>query len=143
MNHKEVIKFGGIEVHYYLDANDTNKQLTMFKCVIAAGEKIAAPHYHESFDETVYGLKGISTYMVDGKTIEIGSGDYLFIPRGAVHSFANKTNETIEFLCYASPGVFGPDYFHDLADVINAGNPPDMAKLKAVMLSHGLVAVMG
>jgi hypothetical protein len=39
--------------------------------------------------------------------------------------------------------VFGPDYFHDLADVINAGSPPDLAKLKAVMLSHGLVAVMG
>ena len=52
-------------------------------------------------------------------------------------------DETIEFLCYASPGVFGPDYFHDIASVINAGGPPDMAKLKEVILSHGLVPMVG
>ena len=143
MKSKEIIKFGGMEIHFCLEAGDTNKQLTMFKCVIASGAKIAAPHYHENFDETVYGLKGIATYTVDDKTMEIGPGDSLFIPRGAVHAFANKTDETIEFLCYTSPGVFGPDYFHDIASVINAGGPPDMVKLKEVMLSHGLVPVVG
>jgi len=143
MTNKEVIKFGGMEVHYCLDANDTRSKLTMFKCVISAGAKIAAAHYHENFDETVYGLKGVATYTVDGKTIELHPGDSLFIPRGAVHAFANKSNETIEFLCYCSPGLMGPDYFKDIAEIINAGGPPDMAKLKQVMLNHGLVPVAG
>jgi|SRR5665213_515538 len=140
---KEIIKFGGMEVHFCLDTNDTKGQLTMFKCVISAGAKIAAAHYHENFDETVYGLKGIATYTIDGKIVEIGPGDSVFIPRGTVHAFANKSNETIEFLCTANPGIFGSDYFKDIADVINAGGPPDMAKLKLVMLNHGLVPVMG
>ena len=143
MKQQEIIKFGGIEIDFCLDAGDTKGALTMFKCVINAGAKIAAAHYHENFDETVYGLKGVATYTVDGKTIELRAGDSLFIPRGAVHAFANKSDETIEFLCVASPGVFGPDYFKDIAEVINAGGPPDMAKLKQAMLNHGLVPVAG
>lgn len=138
----EIIKFGGIEIHFSLDANDTNKQLTLFKCVIHPNTKMPAPHYHEQFDETIYGLKGIATYTVDGKTIEIGPGDSCFIPRGIVHGFENKTNDTIEFLAYTSPGVFGPEYFKGIAEVINAGGPPDLAKMKEVMRKHGLVPVL-
>jgi quercetin dioxygenase-like cupin family protein len=141
--HTEIIKFGGMEIHFCLDATATNGQLTMFKCIINAGTRMPAPHYHESFDETVYGLKGIATYTIDEKTIEIGPGDSCFIPRGAVHGFENKTSEVIEFLAVASPGVFGPDYFKDVAEVINAGGPPDMLKLKNIMTQHGLVPVAG
>jgi quercetin dioxygenase-like cupin family protein len=143
MKNQEIIKFGGIEVHYNLDASDTHNALTLFKCVIHPGSKIAAPHYHESFDETVYSLKGTATYTVDGKTIELNPGESLFIPRGVIHAFANKSNEVIEFLCYCSPGLLVPDYFHDIAEIINAGGPPDMAKLKQVMLGYGLVPVVG
>ncbi len=143
MKNKDVIRFAGMEVHFSLDATDTGNQLTMFKCVISAGAKIAAAHYHKDFDETVYGLKGTATYTVDGKVIELGPGDSLFIPRGAVHAFANKSDEAIEFLCFINPGLMGPDYFYDIAAILNAGGPPDMAKLKDAMLHHGLVPVVG
>lgn len=139
----EPIIFAGIEVHFCLDENDTNGQLTMFKCVIHPGSKVPAPHYHEHFDESVYSLKGTVTYTVDGKSIELVPGESLFIPRGVVHGFANKTNEVIEFLCTCSPGVFRPSYFRELAAVINAGGPPDMSKIKAIMQEHGLVPVAG
>jgi quercetin dioxygenase-like cupin family protein len=139
---KEIIKFGGMEIHFSLDANDTNNQLTLFKCVIHANTRMPAPHYHEHFDEVVYGLKGTVTYTVDGKLIEIGPGDSCFIRRGIVHGFENKTNETIEFLVCATPGVFGLDYFKDIAEVVNAGGPPDLVKLREVMRRHGLVPVV-
>jgi quercetin dioxygenase-like cupin family protein len=143
MKNKEVIKFGDMEVHYCLDAEDTKGVNTLFKCIIKSGAKIAAAHYHEKFDETVYCLKGNVTYTVDGKTIELTPGDSLFIPRGAVHAFANKSAETVEFLACCSPGLMGPDYFKDIAEIINAGGPPDMARIKTVMLNHGLVPVLG
>ena len=143
MKYKEVIKFAGMEIHFCLDEQDTKGSSTLFKCVIPLDAKIAAPHYHEGFDETVYCLKGTITYTLDGKTIELSAGDSLFIPRGAVHGFANKGTETVEFLAYCSPGLMKPDYFKDLAEVINAGGPPDMAKVKQVMMSHGLVPVVG
>jgi quercetin dioxygenase-like cupin family protein len=143
MKNKDVIKFAGMEVQFCLDATDTGAQQTMFKCIINAGAKIAAAHYHEKFDETVHGLKGTASYTVDGKAIELNPGDSLFIPRGTVHAFANKSNETIEFLCVINPGLMGPDYFYDIAAILNAGGPPDMAKLKQAMLNHGLVPVAG
>ena len=143
MKNKDVIKFAGMEVYFCLDANDTGGKSTTFKCVISAGAKIAAAHYHENFDETVYSLKGTVTYTVDGRIVELNPGDSLFIPKGVVHAFANKTDETIEFLCFINPGLMGPDYFYDVAGVLNAGGPPDMVKLKEVMLSHGIVPVVG
>ncbi|MFI5148761.1 MAG: cupin domain-containing protein [Bacteroidia bacterium] len=143
MTTKDVIKFGGMEIRFSLDAQDTKGKITMFKCIISAGAKIAAAHYHENFDETVYGLKGTASYSVDGRAVELSPGEALFIPRGTVHAFANKSDETIEFLCVISPGLMGPDYFKDIAEIINAGGPPDMAKLKQAMLNHGLVPVAG
>jgi hypothetical protein len=34
----------------------------------------------------------------------------------------------------------GEQYFHDVGAIINAGGPPDKAKLLAVMSRYGLVA---
>jgi hypothetical protein len=81
--------------------------------------------------------------MLSGKTFELGQGDSLLIPRGQVHQIANKTNETIEFLCEIRPGIFGYEYFRDIATVLNTNGLPDFEALKAIMRSHGLVPVLG
>lgn len=143
MKPKEIIAFNSMEIHFCLDAADTNKELTMFKYILPAGAKEPVPHYHENFDETVFGLSGAVTYIVDGKTMEIGEGDALFIPRGAVHSFMNKKNEPTEFLCFTNPGALGPDYFYDLASVLGSHDQQDIKKIKDVMLKHGLFPVIG
>ena len=44
-------------------------------------------HYHESFDETIYGLESIMTFTVGGKNIELTQGQSLFIHKGVVHGF--------------------------------------------------------
>ena len=33
----------------------------------------------------------------------------------------------------------GPDFFKETAAIVNAGGPPDIEKLNAVLLEHGLV----
>ena len=40
----------------------------------------------------------------------------------------------------ATPGVFGPDYFTEIRDVLTAATdgPPDVAALLEVMRRHGL-----
>jgi hypothetical protein len=38
-----------------------------------------------------------------------------------------------------TPAVAGKKYFEDIAAVVNAGGPPDMAKVKAVMEKYGLI----
>jgi quercetin dioxygenase-like cupin family protein len=142
MQPEKIIFKGGVEVHFSLDAGDTNKQVILFKCRIAPGARVPVPHFHEHFDETVYGLKGIADYTVDGNKIRLGPGDCLFIPRGTSHGFVNNTKETIEFLCYISPGVFDAGYFREIAAVVNKQGPPDIDKIKSIMKSYGLVPVL-
>jgi quercetin dioxygenase-like cupin family protein len=139
MSAKNVIAMGGVEVQFRLDERDTNGEMTLFECRIAAGAKVPVPHYHLHFDETIVGLEGIGTFTVGGKQIQIGPGDSCFIPRGVVHGFENKTDSMIRFLAIVTPGVFGPEYFVEIAEVINAGGPPDMMKMMAVLQRHGLV----
>src|SRR5215204_4517076 len=45
-----------------------------------------------------------------------------------------------KFLAIATPGVFGPSYFRDVAQVLAAaaGGPPDLAALAKAMRRHGL-----
>ena len=136
---KEVIRLGQVSVQFLREAKDTNGQLTMFEFMVPTGAKVPIPHYHENFDETIYGLEGILTYTVAGDTFEIGPGESYFIPRGVVHGFNNLGGEDAKALCVITPGILGPDFFRESGEIINAGGPPDMEKLKAVLLKHGLV----
>jgi len=142
MKNSEIINLGsGLEIHFCLDAADTNAQFTMFKVVIHPNAKVPAAHYHENFDETIYGLKGSLTLTVDDQIITLDPGDYHFIKRGRVHNLINQTDEIVEILAFANPGVFTANYFKDLLGILKAGGPPDMGKLKSIMMEYGLVPV--
>ena len=47
------------------------------------------------------------------------------------------------YLAIATPGLFGPDYFHEVGGVLaaSAGGPPDLAAVAEVMRRHGLTPV--
>ena len=138
----EIIKIGQIEIKFLLDASDTNGEITMFEFLVPSGVKVPLPHYHESYDEIVYGLEGIMTFTVDGKVIDLEAGQTLFIARGAVHGFNNLNHQTAKALAVASPGLIGPEYFREVAEIVNAGGPPDIEKMKLVFKKHGLVPII-
>ena len=114
----------------------------MFEFAVPAGAKVPMPHYHEHFDETIYGLAGIMTFTVEGKAIDIAPGETCFIPRGAVHGFENLKNEYAKALAVVTPALLGPIFFKEVAEIVNAGGPPDIEKLKLVMAKHGLIPAL-
>jgi hypothetical protein len=48
----------------------------------------------------------------------------------------------VKGLAVITPALLGPDFFTEAAAILNAGGPPDIEKLKAVMAKHGLVPTM-
>ena len=102
--------------------------------------KVAAAHSHDGYEETIYGLEGVSTWTVEGTSVELEPGDALCIPRGAVHYFDNQGDGDAKALAIITPGVLGPDFFREVAAVFEAagGGPPDLAKIGEVMRRHGL-----
>ena len=74
--------------------------------------------------------------------MDIGAGDTCFIPRGAVHGFNNLKQTHVKALAVVTPALLGPDFFREAAAIVNAGGLPDVEKLNAVLLKHGLVPAM-
>lgn len=138
----DIIRVGEIGIRFLLEAADTNGAVAMFEFTVPVGAKVPLPHYHERYDETIYGVEGVVTFTVEGKAVEIGPGESCFIPRGAVHGFDNLKQSDVKALAVITPALLGPDFFREAAAVVNAGGPPDVEKLKAVLARHGLVAVM-
>jgi quercetin dioxygenase-like cupin family protein len=138
----EIIKVGQVGINFLLETADTNGSVAMFEFSVPAGAKVPIPHYHEHYDETIFGLEGVITFTVEGKPIDIAKGETCFIPRGAVHGFNNFNSDNARALAVITPALLGPNFFKECAAIVNAGGPPDIEKLKKVMLSHGLVPVL-
>ncbi len=134
----DVIRAGPIEIRFRLQAAQTAGSLTMFEFLVPAQARVPVPHSHEAFDETIYGLDGVLTWVLDGRQVRVGPGDVLFIPRGHVHHFANHGTEDARELSVITPGVLGPEYFREIAAVVSAGGPPNVERIMEVMRRHGL-----
>jgi quercetin dioxygenase-like cupin family protein len=133
-----VIHAGQIEIRFLLQAAKTAGTLTMFEFVVPAQARVPIAHSHEAFDETVYGLSGVLTWTLDDQQVRVGPGDVLFIARGHVHQFVNLDAQDARQLSAITPGLLGPEYFQEIAEVVNAGGPPNVERIMEVMRRHGL-----
>jgi|SRR5579862_915317 len=139
----EEIRVGEMTIRFLLEGEQSDGSVAMFEFDVPAGSRVAAPHSHDGFEETIYGLEGALAWTVEGEPNEVGRGEVLCIPRGAVHQFANTGDVDASALAIVTPGILGPDYFHEVAAVLGAaaGGPPDLAAIAAVMRRHGLTPV--
>jgi quercetin dioxygenase-like cupin family protein len=137
---KETIPVGALSVRFLIEAEDSNGSASVFECHVPAHSRMPAPHSHEGFEETIYGLVGTTTWTIDGETVEVGPGDAVCVQHGQIHEFQNHGEIDAAFLAVATPAVFGPAYFREIGEVlaVSAGGPPDLAAIGAVMCRHGL-----
>jgi quercetin dioxygenase-like cupin family protein len=137
----ETIHLGPLAVRFLITGDNSNGSVAVFEIVVPGARRLAAPaHSHDHYEETIYGVDGVLTWTVNGKQIDVGPGQALCIPRGAIHRFDNNGDKDVKALCIISPAAIGPQYFRESAEVINAaaGGPPDAAKLMEIMRRHGL-----
>jgi quercetin dioxygenase-like cupin family protein len=133
----EVIRLGNLEIRYLIDGART-QGMGVFELMVPVGSNVPPPHSHTNNDECVYALGGTLRYSVTDETRDLRPGDWMFTPRGAVHAFSNPHGEPARALIVMTPDV-GDQYFRDVGKVVNAGGPPDRAKLLEVMAAYGLV----
>ncbi|HEX3372864.1 MAG TPA: cupin domain-containing protein [Edaphobacter sp.] len=137
---REEIRIGQLAIRFLVEGKDSGGSVAIFEADIPAGAKVPIAHSHDAYEETIYGIEGIITLTLEGRKIEIGPGDAVCIPRGAVHHFENLHAAHSRTLAIVSPGILGPDYFREIAAVVKAaaGGPPDPKALVEVMRRHGL-----
>jgi quercetin dioxygenase-like cupin family protein len=134
----QAIQVGAMSVRFHVDADESGGSVSIFECDVPANARMPAPHSHDSFDETVFGLDGVTTFTVGGASTDLNPGEALFIPRRVIHEFSNGGDVDARFLAVISPGLLGSGYFRDVAGVLAGDGPPDVEKIGEVMRRHGL-----
>jgi len=137
---REEIMVGQLAIRFLLEGEQSSGSVSVFEFDVPAGSKVAAAHSHDGYEETIYGLEGTLVWTVEGEPSEVGPGEVLCIPRGAVHQFDNTSDADARALAIVTPGILGPDYFREVAAILDAaaGGPPDLAAIGAAMRRHGL-----
>lgn len=83
-------------------ALENSDMLTVGKCFIDPGRN-NPPHLHPNCDEVLHVLRGTIRHRVGDDHVEMGPGDTISIPAGAVHNASNIGNEEAEFLiCFST-----------------------------------------
>jgi quercetin dioxygenase-like cupin family protein len=142
---EETITIGPLGIRFLLTGEDSNGSVSVFEVFVPVGQKLAAPaHKNDAYEEILYGIEGVLTWTVDGTLFEVGPGQALCIPRGAVHRFDNLGSEDVKQLAVITPAVMGPAYFRDAAEVIGAagGGPPDRTKMAEIFRRHGMTVAV-
>jgi len=134
----EVIAVGPMRIEFILSKDETGGCLDMFRVIVPPSATMPVAHWHRDWEETLYGLEGAITVVLEGAARAIGPGDSVFVSRGAVHNFYNASDAVAIFLSVLTPGVLGPAYFREIGAAIGQGRP-DPGVMREIMLRHGLV----
>ncbi len=142
---EETIRIGPLSIRFLLTRDDSGGTISLFEMFVPAGQKLEAPaHKNDAYEETLYGIEGVLTWTVDGTPIEVGPGQALCIPRGAVHRFDNVGGADAKQLVVITPAIMGPEYFREVVRVFAAasGGPPDRAMMMEVFRRHGMTVAV-
>jgi mannose-6-phosphate isomerase-like protein (cupin superfamily) len=98
---------------------DTRGAYTLRERVISANQPPVRLHRHHRMEEAFYVLEGEMAFRVGDQTITVGSGSFVFVPRGVIHTFSNPTDRPARCLFFFSPPGF-ERYFEELAAIRSA-----------------------
>jgi len=130
------IRVGQLEIRYLQHASGELSS-GCFEMVIPPGSNVPPPHRHADSEEIVVVLEGTLRYRVGDLTRDLRPGESMGTPRGAVHAFSNPHPAPVRALVINTPDI-GVGYFREVAEVVNAGGPPDKARIASIMARHGL-----
>ena len=88
--------------------NSVIRQQSLAAARLLAGAS-TTPHYHPQTEEIYYILSGCGLMQIGPESQEVGPGDAIAIPPGAVHQITNPGPERLTFLCCCAPAYEDAD----------------------------------
>jgi len=104
-----------------LESKHTAGSISILEAVVPPG---GGPprHNHENEDEIFYVTHGELEISAGDVTYTAAQGSLVFIPRGVMHGFKNKTKDFSKQLLIFTPGGF-EGFFYELGLTVEAGLP--------------------
>jgi mannose-6-phosphate isomerase-like protein (cupin superfamily) len=83
--------------------NSSIRNQSLAEARVAPG-KSTTPHYHPKTEEIYYILEGAGRMTIAHETRDVGPGDAIAVPPGAVHTITTTSDIPLRFLCCCAPG---------------------------------------
>ena len=103
----------------------------------------APPHIHHRESEAYYVLDGEVEFLKGARAVRAGVGQFVHVPRGVVHAFANAGKEPARFLGIVTPGGLHEKLLSSLGEPAKSDTlpappegPPDAERFAAIMREH-------
>ena len=116
-------------------AAQTSGDFSLMERTLPPGARRPLPHRHVNCSEAFFVLAGTITFWLDDAELTGGPGDFLLVPRGAAHTFGNRSTEPARLLVLHAPAMDA--YFAEL-DALWAAGPPSPEAERELMSRYGM-----
>ncbi len=137
----ELLEVGPTRIHVLEDGSRTDNRIGAVASVLPAGVSGPPLHRHFMHDETFLVTAGVLRFLLGDTYLDAKIGDYVVVPTGAVHTFANVSDAPVAFFSTFTPAYY-VDYFRELARLSAEGRFTPEANLE-VMLRYATVPADG
>jgi mannose-6-phosphate isomerase-like protein (cupin superfamily) len=79
------------------------------------------PHFHRTFSESFYVLEGTVSLYNGEAWVDATAGDFLYVPKGGIHAFANSRDMPAAMLILFAPGFARERFVEAMNEFANAG----------------------
>ena len=117
-------------------ATQTSGDFSLMERTVPAGARRPPPHRHVNCSEAFFVLAGTITFWLDDAELSGGPGDFLLVPRGAAHTFGNRSEEPARLLVLHAPAMDA--YFAELDALWARPEPPTREAERELMSRYGM-----
>ena len=117
-------------------AAQTGGDFSLMERTVPPGARTPPPHRHVNCSEAFFVLDGTITFWLDSAELTGGAGDFLLVPRGAGHTFGNRSAEPARLLVLHAPAMDA--YFAELDALWSGPEPPTPTAERELMSRYGM-----
>lgn len=118
-----------------LASNESARQMTVVTVDLPAGGFVP-PHTHAEEEEGYYVLAGAMTMQLGDESVEVGTGDFAYVPQGTIHGYRNASSLPCRFLAWTVGGAIDR-FFVEMGETIRE-MPEDLPKMPAILEKYGI-----
>jgi mannose-6-phosphate isomerase-like protein (cupin superfamily) len=103
------------------------------------------PHVQHREDEAFYVLEGEYEFLDEGRTVNVGAGSLIYVPKGNLHAHKNVGEEPARMLVSQTPGGLHERFFEEIGKEATdkatppvPDDPPDMERIAKIAAEYGI-----
>ena len=138
----------GMLVTFKAVSEETGDEYSLYELTVPP-QLGALPHIHHAETEAFYVLEGEVEFLKGERTVRVGVGEFVFIPRGVVHGFKNVGDEPARCLGIVTPGGLAEKLLTGLGEPAKAETlpplpegPPDVERIAQIVSKYDTEMVL-